>query len=192
VSAALSGSVAVGAVPPPSLLVLFWADSEIRSVALAPQRQPAGMVMQWSAASVVRQVAFCAPGVPVGTDGRPAMEPGFMSGLELRGQWAPGHEPGALPALFGRIRAGRLQCAGVWLSQLPVPWRSPCALLLAVARCSPGSGRGRGAGIFALAGVLMMMLLLTEATALKEVPWLRDQSVAQTLPGAWANLPGQA
>jgi hypothetical protein len=37
-----------------------------------------------------------------------------------------------------------------------------------------------------------MMLLLTEATALKEVPWLRDQSVAQTLPGAWANLPGQA
>jgi hypothetical protein len=43
----------------------------------------------------------------------------------LRGQWAPGHEPGALPALFGRIRAGRLQCAGVWLSQLPVPWRSP-------------------------------------------------------------------
>lgn len=53
-----------------------------------------------------------------------------MTGLELSGLWVPGQERPMLPVLLGRVRAGRLQCEGVWRSQLPVPWRSPAGALV--------------------------------------------------------------
>jgi hypothetical protein len=110
-------------------VVLSWADSEIRGVVASvpvpvPGQRLAGVVIQWSAASVARQVA--APD----THGRGAVEHGFMTGLELSGLWVPGQERPMLPALLGRVRAGRLQCEGVWQSQLPVPWRSPAGALV--------------------------------------------------------------
>jgi hypothetical protein len=104
-------------------LTLSWADSEIRRAVLVPGLQSASVVIQWSAASVVRQAALDAHAHA--HHGQGVVEHGFMSGLELGGQWASGHAPQVLPVLLGRVKAGRLQCEGVWWSRLPVPWHSP-------------------------------------------------------------------